>query len=404
MDERVQFEDWSRVLGELPPGLEGLARLKWLHKRGGPDHARRLAESVEARRRARGKLAWAERLWLHKKGLEQATDRRVAAYRARRFAEVSGMTPVLDGTAGVGGDALELAASGVALTCVERDPNTAAYLRANLRARNLEASVRVEPLHLDTRAFPFFLADPDRRTGGPQHPSGSRAGPRRTLDPERWSPTWSSLRTALESARGACIKLPPTLPLDAVRLPEVPCSLEWISVDGELKELALWTGELAFCESYTALVLRGEASERHVRSPDVAPLTTGEATSVRWIADPDPALATAGALGSLARALDAAPLARDLGYLGLRSEPPDPLPIAASCYQVIDSVPMDVRRVRAMLAAHDIGPLVVKKRGLSETAAELGQRLKGKGKTRGLVLAARLEAGRRLFLVRKREK
>ena len=257
MDKCVQIEDWSRVLGELPAGLEGLALLEWLRRRVGPEDARRLAEVVESRRRARGKLAEAERLWLHRKGLEQATDRRVAAFRARRFAEVCGTAPVLDGTAGLGGDALELAALGVALTCVERDRETALYLRANLRARNLEAPVRVEPLQLDTGAFPFFLVDPDRRAG-PREPSGSRAGPRRTLDPEGWSPPWSSLTAALESARGACIKLPPTLSLETLRLPRAPLSLEWISVEGELKELALWTGELSRDEPHTALVLRGE--------------------------------------------------------------------------------------------------------------------------------------------------
>jgi hypothetical protein len=56
-----------------------------------------------------------------------------------------------------------------------------------------------------------------------------------------------------------------------------------------------------------------------------------------------------------------------------------------------------------MLAQHGIGEITVKKRGLAESAAELAIRLRGNGTRHGLLIVARLERARRVFLVRKHD-
>ncbi len=397
---------WEGLLEELPEGLDGLAQLEWLRRHVPAEEARQLAELAQARRRARGKLREPDKLWLSRKGLEQATNRRVAEYRAHRFAMIARDEWVTDGTAGIGGDALELVRAGVRLRCVERDPHTARLLRANL-ASIPECTTEVvegELQELAPQDMEWLFVDPDRRTG--DRPGGPRAGPRRSLDPARWSPAWDGLLPLLSSCKGACVKLPPALVPSSLGLPdELRRSFEWISVDGELKELCLWTGALAGPGGRRAVILRGDQLEVHtgVVDREVPALDPDAAVTIPYLADPDPALIAAGLLGAFAYPLAAAPLASDLGYLGLNKRP-DRLPLAASFYAVLDSVPLDRKRVRAMLNEHGIGPLVVKKRGLSESSDELAARMKGKGKAQGLVIAARLDPGRRVFLVRKLEK
>lgn len=390
---------WGRLLEELPENLDGLQRLDWLRRELSPEDARQVAEFAALRRRARGKLVDAGCLWLTRKGLEQATDARVAALRAERLRRICGNEAVVDATAGLGGDLLAMARAGLAVVGIERDPGIARLLRANLEATGLKAGVICARAHPNTVRTEWLFVDPDRRTGtGPG--AGGRTGPRRTLDPRRWSPPLEELLAWLPRLRGACLKLPPALNPAALPLPpSLSRSLQWVSLEGELKELCLWTGELAAEEPRTATILRRGAREELSGSPlEVPPLAAETAETVAWIADPDPALAASGLLGRFARRVSAAPLAPELGYLGACE--PDDSP-AAAFYRVIDSAPLDRRRVRAMLARHDIGPIVVKKRGLQETAAKLAARLGGKGSRPGLLIAAKLERSRRVFLVRK---
>lgn len=394
---------WEALLAELPEGLDALGRTTWLHRRLPADQARRVAELAHHRVRARGKLAEAERLWLSAKGLEQATERRVAARRAARIAGIVGEEEVCDGTAGIGGDLLELLRAGIRAFGVERDPETARLLRANLAATGLAARVVEGDVAACLHGVRWLVLDPDRRTGEGTA-GGARAGGRRTSDPAHWSPSWDAIAPRLAGLAGGCFKLPPAFQPDRLALPEgLRRSWTWTSVDGELKELCLWTGALAWETLRSAWILRGDEAFELTGTPvEVPPLAPDEAPRVAWIADPDPAVVASGLLGNLAGELGGAPLGSGLGYVGGRGRPAALSP-AARCYEVLDSVPLDRKRVRAMLAAHDTGPLVVKKRGLSESAAELAERLRGKGSRRGLAIAARLDGGRRLFLVRKLE-
>jgi hypothetical protein len=132
------------------------------------------------------------------------------------------------------------------------------------------------------------------------------------------------------------------------------------------------------------------------RPEEVAALDPEAARAVRWIAEPDPAVVRSGLLGLLARREGLAPLGPRLAYLGGAHAPRSPL---VSGYRVLGSAPLDRRRVRALLAAHGVGPLTVKKRGHPDPADALARRLRGAGEAPGLLVVARLARGHHAFLV-----
>src|SRR5690606_38680109 len=87
----------------------------------------------------------AARMYFTQAGLEQATRRCVAEYRARRFAALlTEDERVLEPGCGIGADRIARARGGCRGDGVERDPLTAAVARANIAALDLHelAAVR----------------------------------------------------------------------------------------------------------------------------------------------------------------------------------------------------------------------------------------------------------------------
>lgn len=175
---------------------------------------------------------FASRMLFTPDGLEQATRLSVASLHAGRFAR-AGIDVVADLGCGIGGDALAMAALDLGVLAVERDELTAAIASFNLAPF---AAARVElgeAQSADLAGVGGVWLDPARRSGGT-----------RQRDPADWSP---SLDWAFDLARTlpTGIKLGPGL--DRELLPDdgsAPIEAQWISVDGEVVELAVWSGEI----------------------------------------------------------------------------------------------------------------------------------------------------------------
>lgn len=395
MDPSFLPERALRALDDLDPRLSGLALVEELRRRVPPEEARAAAELCELRRSALDRLADAPRLLLTRKGLEQASDRRVAAARAARLARLAPGRLVLDATAGVGSDALALLARGVRVLAADRDPCAARCAAANLRALGcavLRADALRPPLLRTEDAL--LLIDPDRR-------AGRARGEGRAGAPHEWEPPLAACLALERTFAGACLKLPPAFDPGRLDLaPGRPLLAQWVSLAGELKEVALWTGVLAGdgAGRREALALdRAGAEARLAGEPlDCAALEDAEARAAPFIADPDPALVRSGLLGLLAQELGAHPLHPLSAYLG--SEKPLVSPFLRS-FRVLDAAPLDPRRVRRMLGLHDVGPVTVKKRGHPDPADKLARRLRGPGRQPGVLLLARLERSHHAFLV-----
>src|SRR5207237_4747837 len=141
------IEDYQWLLSEvakpwLALGASGAALTKLaleLRKELTAERAHLVLEQIELRERAREKFSLAERMFFTRKGLEQATDERLAAYKASRFP--SGMR-VADLCCGLGGDLLALAGRGPAQG-VDCDSVTALLASANAAALGLESQCAV---------------------------------------------------------------------------------------------------------------------------------------------------------------------------------------------------------------------------------------------------------------------
>ncbi|MCA8980168.1 MAG: hypothetical protein H6831_01620 [Planctomycetes bacterium] len=379
------------ALAELPVGLDALAIATRLRERLGPERGRIAAELHELRARALKRFPSGRLRFLTRRGLEQATPERVAAARAAEFAMRASGGVVLDATCGLGADSLALAATGAQLVSADRDPELARRARANLlgaghAGRVIVADALHPPLDAD-----WLLLDPDRRTG--EH---------RSMSPAEWSPTLAACLKLADRCRGAAIKLPPAY--DPARHAELHAgprasAFEWTSLNGSLVEAVLWLGELAADRPRAAArVLRGTSVDERVggERESVEALDSWAAHEVAWIADPDPALIRAGQLERVAKAAGMRPLARELAYLG------GPAPTAApglAYFRVLGSAPLDRKQVRALLTAHDVGPLTVKKRGHADSSEALAARFSRRSGRRGTLLVARLADGHRAYLV-----
>ena len=374
-------------LAGLPPKADGLKLSKLTRREFEPALARRVAELHTLRQRGASKFGSVLPFYFTRKGVEQASPYFVAEYRARRIAEQFPKCNILDATCSIGADSLAFARAGLQPIACDLDLFLLRCARENLKDAGFEPRV----LQADA-AFPavqaeIYFADPDRRAEG-----------KRTSNPEHWSPKLSQVIEAARRFSAGVVKMPPALEMDRTELPE-RASVSWISYDRRLFETTLWLGDLARTARREAVVLQADGSAVCLAEgpENCPPLAPEEARSIGWIAEADPAVLRAGLLGNVAKKLGLAPLAAEIAYLGGLEKPPSS--DLARVWPVLGITSVHPRPVRALLAEHDIGPLVVKKRGHPDDAETLAKRLRGKGQKRGILFVSRLADGHAAYLV-----
>lgn len=329
---------------------------------------------VALRRRARGKLPMAERMFFTPDGLEQATRWVVARWRAALFVD-AGVSEVWDLGCGIGVDAMALSEAGLGVHAVESDPLTAAFAQANLAlVGGGEVTVgRAEDVQVPERGGIFL--DPARRT--------ARG---RTWDVADLTPPWSLVEDHLRGRRVAFVKLGPGLPKQLI--PE-GVGAAWVSVKGDVVELMLSN---ALEPRARAVVFPRSETEPHVLTGGAAPLPV--APPGRFIHEPDNAVVRAGLVA------DSVPdgwlLAPGVAYVS--SDSPIGGPFVTS-YRVIDVLDHDVATLRRWVKQHRVGRLEIKRRAIDVDPAVLRKQLKPRGEGAATLLLARTVAGARAFVV-----
>lgn len=326
-----------------PREVDYLRHFQNLSRKFSPDLAHAALEVAILRVEASTKFPIAKQLYLVREALEQASSWSVAEYRARRF---SSFDLLLDLGCSIGGDTLALAQ--VAPTIgIDRDPLRLALARANLNAvcpeeqvdflqADLSASL---PLSLPRHSALYF--DPARRSQG-----------RRVHSVRDYRPPLSILKSWLANTPAIGVKISPAVNLDELR--DYPAEVEFISLDGELKEAVLWFGPLETA-SRRATVLPGPHSL--VPAP-VAESVLREPGA--FIYEPDPSVLRAGLVQVLAASLGASQLDADIAYLTADHYQPTPF---ARAWVVEGWLPFGLKKLRAYLRQRNVGRLTVKKRG-----------------------------------------
>jgi SAM-dependent methyltransferase len=336
------------------------------------------------RQKARAKFgAFADRLLYTQAGLEQATRLKVAALHAGRFRD-AGATRVADLGCGLGADALAIAALGVPVVAVERDEVTAA-----LAAYNLAAFPDVEVVHGDAETFPLdgtdaVYLDPARRTAGTGETS-------RLTRPDDYSPS-IDFAFALAERMPVGIKLGPGF--DRELIPDA-AEAQWVSVDGQLVEMGLWTGALARPGiRRSALVLTDSGADELTAAADSADADVRELGE--YVYEPDGAVIRARLIGALAGRLEAGMLSPGIAYL--TSDVLTETPFAAA-FRVRERLPASEAALKRALRERRIGTLEIKKRGIDVDPATLRTRLALKGGEAATLILTRIGGAHEALLV-----
>lgn len=317
-------------------------------------------EMVELRRRARVKFAQADQMFFTSQGLEQSSGERIAEYKSRRFhLEVS----AADFCCGVGGDLLSIARR-CPVIAVDRCPIATLIARTNCQVAGvLAATVLERAVSLDLLAnVGQWHVDPDRRVAS-----------RRTTRIEQYDPGRELLNVLLNANRNAAVKLAPAA---NVPLEWRDAELEWISDGRECKQLVAWFGKLAKHDGLCAATCIDKAGVATTLTghPD-APIPT----AVRlgdFIYEPDAAVMASGLVGAMAHSAGLESVSPLCGYLTGPWCGADPLRLG---FRVIEILPFDIKHLRALLRAKNIGRLTIKKRGVDLDPGQLVKKLSPTG-------------------------
>ncbi|MHC5797664.1 THUMP-like domain-containing protein [Lacisediminihabitans sp. FW035] len=356
--------DGLRLLDSLPPWQSSADVLKTVNDLRRAGHSPGLVAAVLSQSKLRAKAVakfgpFAERMLFTEAGLEQATRLRVAALHAGRF-QAAGLTRVADLGSGIGGDALALASLDVDVTAVELDEVTAAIATYNLALWPNASVVHGDVTTFDLERFDGVFLDPARRTAGHQNTS-------RLTDPSDYSPT-------LDFAFGIAERLPTGIKLGpGIDRDLIPADAEaqWVSVDRDVVELGLWFGVLARLGIRRSALVIGEHGTAELSSAeDSADVGTG--TLGRYLYEPDGAVIRSRLIGDLGRRIGATMVSDGIAYLTSDGAVETPF---AACFRVIESFPLDERRLKREFATRGIGSLEIKKRGVDVDPAAFRKKL-----------------------------
>lgn len=329
-----------------------------------PDLVSAVVGQAHLRAKAIAKFGgFAERMLFTRAGLEQATRLGVAARHAGRM-RAAGITRVADLGCGIGGDSLAFAGAGLSVDAVDADEVTAAIAAYNLAPFGDDVTVRhgtAETADL-TGAGAIWL-DPARRTAGHRET--------RRVAASDYSPALDWV-FALAERQSCGIKLGPahdreSLPADA--------EAQWVSADGSVVELVLWTGALAReGVQRAALVIRGDEAHELTAGTDAADAEVRELGA--FVHEPDGAVIRARLIGDVARALEAGMLDPKIAYLTGDAALTSPF---VQSFRVREVMAANPKAISAVLRSNDIGTLEIKKRGMDVDPAAFRKKLSLRG-------------------------
>jgi len=313
-------------------------------------------------------------------GLEQATRLEIAARHAERFRR-AGIRQVFDLGCGIGADAMAIAGLDLKVTAVDGDEMTAMLAGVNLRHwPGAVASVgAAEETQLPTgegaRHTGAWL-DPARRTPGVADALGRT---RRVFSLHAISPSWSTVQSIARSLPATGAKLSPSFPHAAV---PAGAEAQWTSLAGEVLECAIWWGPLVSAPGRSALVIGSQGRSWTVRESDAgpsgstAPVASSLAQVGAWLYEPDRAVIRAGLTGALTSVVDGVELDSGVGYV--TSDRCVDVGYARR-FAVTESMPLNVKALRAWLRDRDVGRVTIKKRGVTLDADGLRRQLRLSG-------------------------
>lgn len=347
-----------------------LAELTALRKRFSHEQSAAIVEQALLQIRAADKFANPQKMLFEREALQQATNDQVSGYRTLRIKAVDPAL-IVDLSVGIGGDAIAL--TGLApVVGLDVDPNR--LLLAGHNALTVGGPHQFMPIQGDSMTLvPFpadiVFADPARREGGRRLKGLDGYLPPVVEMVERWLPHAGSLG----------VKVAPGILEHEI---DERASVEWISLNGRLREALMWWGELGTPGLRLATVLPSGDSLSGPEPDDIPVGRVGD-----YLHEPDDAVIRAGLVRVLAAEIDAHLIDTNIAYLSSDSRVDHPM---CSSHRIdwVDS--FNLKTLRRKLTEADIGSVTIKKRGSPLTPEELRPRLKLSGERHATVFLTRI--------------
>ena len=372
----------SRAAALLAAGADAVSALSRLRTAVGSDLAGPAWGIARQRDKARPAFGSdADRLFFTGDALEQAGRPALADRRAGRLL-AAGAGSVADLGCASGTDTIALARAGarvgVRVVAVDRDPVARELTRLNVAALGLSGvEVRdADVVDLVAEASGGRVAACDAAVLDPAR----RAGGRRQLDPDRWSPPWSTVTALLDRVPVTVVKVAPGLDHDRV---PAGVEAEWVSVGGSIVEALLWGHGVS--TTWRRATVVGDGVHDLTADADPGPADPGPVR--RYLHEPDPAVIRSGLVALVADDLRATLVDPTIAYL--TSDAPADSPWVRS-YRVDDVLPFNLKKLRALLRARGVGRVTVKKRGSPIEPEALARQLRGPGAGTATVVLTRV--------------
>jgi hypothetical protein len=367
------------AIGDLDAKADVLKLVSALRAEGyDPGLVAAVLSQAKLRRRARKKFGdFTDGMLFTEDGLEQASRLQAAALHAGRF-RGAGITQVADLGCGLGAESMAMGAIDLNVRAFEIDEVTAALAVFNLGAFDNVEVEQADITTLDLSQFEALFFDPARRE---LDGKGERAA--RKFDPAQFSPNFNWV---LEQARTkpTGIKLGPGHPHEAIAQ---DAEAQWLSIDGDLVELALWFGEVKRPKVARAATVVNSTGRHEIVSEtfesepaDVLPLK-------QFIYEPDNAVVRSHLIADLAREVGASLISREIAYLSSDKEIYSPM---MRGFRVVDEMAFDRKKLKAYLRERNIGTLEIKKRGVDVVPEQLRKEMSLKGEIAATLILTRV--------------
>lgn len=354
-----------------------------LRKQFSSEQTHFIASQIGLRIQATTRFALAAEMLFTDRSLQQTTDGAIAAFKASLISKLAPQVKhVTDLCCGMGGDLQALAAR-YNVTGVELDPQLCHLAKHNATLNNLNTVEIISGDASQSRLNTDWVhIDPDRRYDGLRHTDVNSLQPGgETLE--------QLIRQVGNSLQGLSVKLAPASII--AQHWQSQCQLYWIQSRNECRQqLAVFTCDNARQNYRTALAIDQSATPKWefsypnegLRNSRDVPL---KGSVDKFLYEPKPAILAGQLAPSWALSHDLQYIHSGVAYF--TSDFASKLS-GGTCYEILEELPFDLKKIKRHLKQHDIGRLEIKKRGVDTTPEQLRKKLKPRGKNGATLIIA----------------
>ena len=305
------------------------------------------------------------------KGSQQASSTALAKYHAKKLENYS---TIADLCCGNGIDLFYISKNKKQVFALDLDEETLLAAKYNNRKEQNITFLQEKAEEFSNPVSAIFV-DPDRRDEN-----------KRFIAPEDLSPKLSNILKLTEITPNILVKLSPAMDYKSIIIKQKH-SYEFISENGELKEILLCLGNFANDGNKAILLPKNISLLQNKKEIAIS-------GTLKYILEPDSAIIRAGLVQDLGYEIGTTLLNKHLALLSSNKEIFSDF---TKTYLVVDQFDYNLKKLKKYLRQANIGKLVIKTRGFSQSVEEFRKKLKLKGNESSIMFIIRINEGHKII-------